>query len=298
MCPPNSRYILAQPAMNIPALRIARISLILTWLASCSSCVPRQMILGRSIRLDTLCDDFEDPKWHFDYQTHVDYRGFWRTDDHGEPDLLRRIKTPDGGKAGSGGALELRTNDNDAKPDQDCLLTIEFKNRRTLTRADQPVFIVRVWLPPFEEWNAGVLNFGFRQTARIDEKTDYYQSIWLFHDGHKPLWFLRNGIAYSDGTQLNFNDMIKGYIAHSNWWTLAIAYDERGVGHYYAAPGTDTPTEKDELINTSQFTRDDGLVSPFMDHMGYSFFSLGYPADHRISPRFVIDDYEVWVMKR
>lgn len=258
-------------------------------------------VLGRTVRLDVLCDDFEDKDWHYDYQKHVCYRGFWRTDDRGEPDLLKHVDTPIGGKVGSTGALEMRTNqnDNDRDPTQDDLLTVEFKDKlgRELTRADQPVFIVRVWLPPFDQWNIGLTIFGFRQTARLNDNSDYYQSIWLAHNGHKPLFFLRNGIAYPNGTQVAFNDDRRYIVTQPGWWTLAIAYDEKGAGHYYASPSTDSPTERNRMVDTTQFRTIGGIDSPFMDHMGYSFFSLGYPGEEKISPRFVIDDYEVWVVK-
>ena len=182
-------------------------------------------ILGRTVRLDVLCDDFEDKDWHYDYHKHIGYRGFWRTDDRGEPDLLKRVDTPDGGKVWSTGALEMRTNqnDNDREPNQDDLLTVEFKDKlgRELTRADQPVFIVRVWLPPFDQWNIGLTIFGFRQTARLDDNSDYYQSIWLVHDGRKPLFFLRNGIAYPNGTQVAFNDERRYYYAA---WLVDLSY--------------------------------------------------------------------------
>ena len=32
-------------------------------------------VLGRTVRLDALYDDFEDKDWHYDYQKHVCYRG-------------------------------------------------------------------------------------------------------------------------------------------------------------------------------------------------------------------------------
>jgi hypothetical protein len=33
-----------------------------------------------------------------------------------------------------------------------------------------------------------------------------------------------------------------------------------------------------------------------MDSVAYGFFSLGYPADGRLTPAFVVDDHEVWIV--
>jgi len=35
---------------------------------------------------------------------------------------------------------------------------------------------------------------------------------------------------------------------------------------------------------------------PQMDSVAYGFFSLGYPADGRLTPAFMLDDYEVWIV--
>jgi hypothetical protein len=278
-------------------------------------------VLGRTVRLGDLCDNFEDADWHYDYQKHKCYREFWRSGaDRGGPKLLKRVTTPDGGKKGSTGALEIRTkyNEKDKNPQQDDLLTAEFTQLgRNLTRADQPVFIVRVWLPPFDQWTKGC-SFGFRATARSEAlkacegyvpAPDYYPSIWLKYlpstsdaagrvDPH-PQFFFRVGTVQVD---------VNGWpIKQPGWWTLALAFDKKGVGHYYARPGVQPPTEKHKMFDTTRFhttmldiTRSlpECFNNPIMDHMGYCFFVLGYPNDIKITPRFVIDDYEVWVVRQ
>lgn len=257
-------------------------------------------VLGRTVRLNALCDDFEDKDWHYDYQKHSCYRGFWRTDDRGDPKLLARIATPDGGKSGSTGALEIRTNNSDSNhdPNQEDLLTVEFNQKlgSELTRADQPVFIVRVWLPPFDQWSKGQsLNFGFRQTARPSNGSEYYASIWLYHNT-PPVGQIEPGPRFVFRIGTDAPDVFDGPIKQPGWWTLAIAFDEKGVGHYYARPGVDVPTEKDEMFSTVQFRPINGTDNPLMDHMGYSFFSLSRSKGDKVSPRFVIDDYEVWIV--
>ena len=255
-------------------------------------------VLGRTIRLDALCDDFEDKNWCYDYQKGGDLRGLWRRGSgRGEPELLTRVPTPDGGRSGSIGALEVRTNKidgNDAKSNQEDFLTVEFKQKlkHSLTRTSQPVFLVRVWLPPFDEWG-NYYWFGFRQEAWLDDKNKYYPSIFLVSDKQtisKPFFRFRIGTGVA-------SDIYGGPIKQSGWWTLAIAFDEKGVGYYYARPGVSVPTENDKMFDTKQFKTNNGTANPFMDHVLYSFFSLMYPPSGNESPRFVIDDYEVWVVK-
>jgi len=280
------------------------ICLILLFLL-CSGCASASGVLGRTVRRNVLCDDFEDANWHYDYQNHKCYRGFWRNGSgRGEPELLKRVTTPGGGKSGSVGALEIRTNkiernddsDPPGNPGQEDLLTIEFKNLGCeLTRADQPVFIVRVHLPSFDQWG-DYYWFGFRQETHFSSKDDdkYYPSIFLVSNKRirsEPFFRFRIGTG-------NAKDKDDVAIKQPGWWTLAIAFDENGVGHYYARSGVDIPTEDDKMFDTTQFRTNDGTANPYMDHVLYGLFSLIYhPLKGNESPQFVIDDYEVWAVK-
>lgn len=256
-------------------------------------------VLGRAVRLDILCDDFEDRDWHYNYQDHTCYRGFWGPADRGEPEFIRRVVTPSGGLKESSGALEIRTDNSgkDNNPGQDDLKTQGFSTRlgRDLARADQPLFVVRVWLPPFSEWpeGKGLGVFGFRQAAQLTENrtSEYYPSIWFCYDkqiGPSPYFFFRLG----NGRAL---DVRGDAISQPGWWTLAIAFDTKGIGHYYARPGIKTPTEANKMFDTTRFRTVDGIDNRRMAFCGYSFFSLG--SKQGASTRFVIDDYEVWAVK-
>jgi hypothetical protein len=86
-------------------------------------------------------------------------------------------------------------------------------------------------------------------------------------------------------------------IRQPSWWTLAVAFDENGIDHYYIRPGKGIPTEKDEICNATQFRTNHNEDTPSMDYVLYSFFHLGYPETGNASPSFVVDDYEVWVME-
>ena len=255
-------------------------------------------VLGRTIRLDVLCDDFEDTNWSYNPQTEKFYKKLWRGGSgRGVPKLLKRITPPYGGKNGSLGALEIATRvetykDND--PEQDDLLTAEYEQilGRKLTRADQPVFIVHVWLPPLDQWS-DVCNFGFRHESFPKNGNKYYPTIWMYYNKQveqKPFFVFRIGTGPT-------RDVRGVSIDQFGWWTLAIAFDKGGIGHYYASPGVNNPTEKNEVFDTTRFRSPNGTDNPSMDYINYSFFSLTCPTNGNTSPRFVIDDYEVWVVK-
>jgi len=266
-------------------------------------------VLGRFRCLDSLCDDFEDENWHYDYSKHTCFRKFWRGNpdvggsQRGEPELLARVPTPYGGKNGSSGALEIRTNkiDSGKVPDQEDLLTIEFEEilGYKLSRIHQPVFIVRVWLPPFDEWG-DTYYFGFRLEASSDNNGDYYPSIWLKkEDNYNPYIAVSirtpQAVAMTKYYKKNLCDIpIKG-INQDGWWTLAIAFDKSGVGYYYARSGSSDLREEDKIYTTTRFETEYGIKDLHMDCINYNLFKIAYPKTGNTSPRFVIDDFEVWV---
>lgn len=241
-------------------------------------------ILGRTNRLAPLCDDFEDSNWHIE--------GLWRGGNpsgRGTPELITRVTTPLGGKVGSTGALEIRTNsiDSDESPDQEDFLTAEYTPRlgRRLTLADQPVFLVRVWLPPFNQWGA-YYRFGFRHEYFLMNGSKTYSSIFLEYKkraGPKPVVIIR--IDKNEYANPNW------VIDRDGWWTLAVGFDEKGVDYFYAYPGLGIPTGKEKIFDGGQIRGGDDTS---IDYFNYSFFSLMYLPTGNASPPIVIDDYETW----
>ena len=100
------------------------------------------------------------------------------------------IATPTGGKPDSLGALEIGRI-NDSMQQEILSPTFNKKLGKVLNRSDKPVFIVRVYLPPFQEWGDDY-HFGFRQQTFMkgvqstiyayayDDK--YSTSIWVKKD--------------------------------------------------------------------------------------------------------------------
>lgn len=278
------------------------------------------VVLGRTTRIDSICDDFEDSNWKYDSTNHRSSNGFWvgtagqkgpDKSDRGSPTILERVTPPQsGGKSGSNGALKIGTNipHDDNISYQDDLRTLNFESKLgyKLTRANQPVFIMRIWLPPFDQWG-DYYSFGFRLEAQSnDTPNSYYPSIWLRYNhilqinGENysfpgPHIFFR--IFYLDGADLKYYEEYGGPIKQPGWWTLAMAFDEKGACYYYARPGVDALIEKDKNFDDIQFMTKYKTKTLTMDYVRASLLSLGYREDARKSPIFEIDDYEVRIIK-
>lgn len=246
-------------------------------------------VLGRTFPLRDLWDDFEETKWCYDCG------GLWRSGSgDGVPEILKRVPTPVGGKEGSKGSLEIRTNkiDRDQSPSMEKLLTAEFKDKlkRKLKRVHKPVFIVRVWLPPFNQWGDHY-TFGFRHESFLENgsKDQNYSSLFLVYNRQYKTPFFR----YRVGTnKLCYEVHDPRPIEQDGWWTL--------VNARKIYPGIGAPSNKGEIAGittiTSLLTKY-GKDALLIDYFNYSFFHLDYPISGNTSPRFVIDDYEVWVDK-
>lgn len=243
--------------------------------------------------VDDLRADFENIDWFNDYNKNIEY---WH-DTHNKdqekrgPESLKPVDTPIGGRPGSHGALEMSRIDD---PWQQEMLSPAFKNKlgRALKREDQPIFIVRIYLPPFDQWG-DAYHFGFRQQTYakgiekvIPEAKDdkYSTSIWVKKDGKKISFYFR-------AANVQPNDQPGGPAVKPGWWTWAIAFDKNGIGHYYISEGTASPTKDDEVFDTTKFQPSN---NPHMEEIEYSYFAIARGGGN---PKFVIDDYEVWVKK-
>ncbi len=254
-----------------------------------SGCASNNILDGH-VRVDALCANFEHQNWlNQNYRSRDD--NYW----HDPPPISDKrgiehkkwVAPPVGSTLDSLGALEI-SRINDLMQQELLSPTFQKKLGKVLKRADKPVFIVRVYLPPVNlSKNYG---FGFRQVtfARGIEKVipitkddKYSTSIWVKNDPKVSFYFrAANGKP---------DDISGGPMVESGWWTWAIAFDRDGIGHYYLSKGTNVPTSNDEVFDTTQFPSPN---NPRMDEIEYSYFAIsGGDGDQK----FVIDDYEVWV---
>ena len=148
------------------------------------------------------CDDFEDTDWGYRYNhpksSHeqdekqrgpggMSSNGLWHEGGkRGTPDLVKRVDTPPGGIEGSTGALLFATKNSgipgrisNSQQQDDLLMMFNRRLGRSIPIAWQPSCTVRVYLPPFEEWeNRTGPQFGMRADCRGRNPDGTVEEYW------------------------------------------------------------------------------------------------------------------------
>ncbi|MBL9124219.1 MAG: hypothetical protein JNG90_11345 [Planctomycetaceae bacterium] len=231
---------------------------------------------GSSVPVPLVGDDFEDPNWSYDQRlpknsADVDGRarnpggrslnGRWyEGTDRGQPDVVRRVSTPEGGLPGSTGSLLIASQFTGVpgKPDgkraqDDLFLGVRERIGRSIPVSRSPSVVVRVFVPPLEEWEAATgSSFGFRTTVRgLNEKKKETEPYW-------PGMFFRlnaGGRSRPPVAQLVIRasepggDYTKMTIKETGWWTLGMSFSPDGRVHYFARPGVDDLTSADRIAS-------------------------------------------------
>src|SRR5262245_25366220 len=166
--------------------------------------------------LNDCCDDFEDPSWSYKYNlpksSHEQdeqqrgpggrsSNGLWHEGaKRGTPDMVKRVSTPPGGIEGSTGALLFATKNSgipgkisNEQQQDDLLMLFDRRLGRSISMNWQPSCTVRVYLPPFEQWEKrSGPSFGMRADCRgrkpSGEMEPYWPGMfWLYRraDGKK-----------------------------------------------------------------------------------------------------------------
>uniref|UniRef100_A0A7C4LP39 Uncharacterized protein n=1 Tax=Schlesneria paludicola TaxID=360056 RepID=A0A7C4LP39_9PLAN len=290
-----------------------------------------QVVPGTGTKLPQISDDFEDPAWSFTLNlpkasSNLDkvdrqpagysannkwYESMYR----GTPDMVRRVEPPVGGLPGSTGALALRTLQSGVpgqltyKFQQDDLLA-NFANTVGFLPVNRtPSVVVRVYLPPFEQWERRTgSHFGFRAdcqtiinkpttTGRIFRTASTTRKV----ENYWPGMFLQFNSKYDGQTKDDSalilirsgsrgEDLAGPHITEPGWWTLGMSFTPDGQVHYYAKPGVGPLTAKDHLASTFPYGYTAMQVNTY-------FFNIVNQDDGRTwSTEFVIDDPEVFVL--
>ncbi|MBX3443057.1 MAG: hypothetical protein KF774_11685 [Planctomyces sp.] len=196
----------------------------------------------------------------------------------GAPDVVRRVETPPGGLAGSKGALYLRTRDSGIpgrpgfKQAQDDFILAA----RPVSVAQSPSFVVRVFLPEWNEWEqrAGV-SFGIRAglTGPMEKEKPAKSVKRLFNRNAKekvvemepyyPGFFLEfvpksspHNKVGTDHAMLLIRANEMGHevpgprLMQTGWWTFGMSVTPDARCHYYACQGVRDLTERDYLTST------------------------------------------------
>lgn len=309
-----------------------------SWLLVCgaaaAACGPRPasaqaIVPGTGYRLAMGGDDFEDPKWGFRYdlpksseeQDHqqrlpggISTNARWQESAlRGVPDQITRVPTPEGGLPGSSGALLIRTRNSgvpgspSGETRQDDLLfnfRSEFGN--SLPVSLTPSVVVRVYVPPFSEWERRYGNtFGFRAgvhtTTTKPKGRGFFRSTETKDEPYWPGMF----ICFIPKKQPDQQDTAKilvrsdqygrdlwGPQITEGWWTLGMTFTPDGMVHYFAHAGIDDLTARDLI----------GSYYPYGFHcetFSTYFFDLVNLDDGMTwSTPWIIDDPAAYVLRR
>jgi hypothetical protein len=268
--------------------------------------------------LTDCCDDFESSSWGYRYNhpksSHeqdenqrgpggMSSNGIWHEGGkRGTPDLVQRVETPAGGIEGSTGSLLFATKNSgipgrvsNSQQQDDLLMMVNRKLGRSIPIAWQPSCTVRVYLPPFSEWEDRTgAQFGMRADCRGRNPDGTVEEYW-------PGMFFLFRSETSRNIEKDFakltiragqrgNDVRSLDINEPGWWTLGMSFTADGQVHYYASPGVDDLTADDFLMSSFPY----GMRCQVFNNF---FFNVANWDNGRTwSTQWVIDDPKVFVV--
>jgi hypothetical protein len=256
------------------------LSVISAMAAGCLLAAPRTarsetLVPGTGEQASGVGDNFEDPQWSYHFNSpkssdDIDKKSRpplgraanhrWSESEHrGQPDLLKRVETPEGGLPGSTGALLIRSmntgvpNSPSGSSKQDDLVG----NTRsglgsTVPVSWRPSVVVRVFLPPWEEWENRVgTSFALRANCKGSKPEKQNEVYW------PGLFITRNGTDRygKESASILVRARESGHdypirkIEETGWWTLGMSFTPDGAVHYYAHPGVEDLTTEDHLTS-------------------------------------------------
>lgn len=294
------------------------------------------IVPGTGQKWEGVGDDFEDESWEFllnlpKSSKNIDQvvRGpsGYSTNDRmlestyrGTPDIVRRVETPPGGLPGSKGALLLQTRESGIpgqlsyKMQQDDLIVnVAGRIGGHITPDRQPSVVVRVYAPPFDEWEERTgSHFGFRIEAsgwgvgEVEKKTGFlnrktvkvrdrkYENYWpgfFFQFNRKE----DSGAAQDSAVLVircddNGQDFL-GPAITPGWWTLGMSVTAEGRVHYYARQGVENLRPQDHLASTFPYGSKADKFNTFF------FNSVNMDDGKSWSTKFIIDDPTLYIMR-
>lgn len=276
------------------------------------------VVPGTGNFLSQCSDDFEDTKWS--YRLNLPKSSYEQDDvqrapggysnnklwhegaKRGTPDVVKRVKTPAGGIEGSQGALMFQTRlsgipgqlTNQQQQD-DLLMKFDRKLRRSIPVEWTPSCTVRVYLPPFEEWeNRSGPSFGMRgdcRGRRSDGETDaYWPGMFLLFHSETSKNVEADYAQISVRSNGRGKDMASVEIKEPGWWTMGMTFTPDGQIHYYASEGVDDLTEEDYLTSSYPYNYKCLCFNNF-------FFNVANWDNGRSwSTPWVIDDPKIFVV--
>lgn len=297
--------------------------------------VQAQIVPGTGQQLTEVADDFEDEKWSFvlnlpKASSNIDKvdrqpagystNGMWfESTFRGTPDFVKRVETPEGGLPGSKGALAMQTlysgipGQLSNKFQQDDLIAnVSQKLGFMLPATWTPSYTVRVYIPPFEQWEQRVgSSFGFRADCQtiINKPTkvgrifrtggtsreieQYWPGFFIqFNAKNHPQHPTQNTATILIRSGERGEDIQGPVITKSGWWTLGMTITPDGKVHYYGHEGVANLTSRDHLYSNFPYGYKCLQSSTY-------FFNIVNQDDGRTwSTRWIVDDPKVYVATR
>lgn len=290
--------------------------------------VQAQLVPGTGTKLSKVGDDFEDEDWKWipngakasrEQDGNVRRptglsanRRWFESPKRGMPDVIERVATPANGLPGSTGALKLQTLNTGipGRPsfqmEQDDFIMSCSSRIGAISVSRNPSCTVRVWLPPFENWeNRSGAHFGYRAdlkttisekekrlffTRSVKKSESYWPGFFIeFHSSHDPRFPNDEAMLLIRGN--NGGHEVRSIQMTPGWWTLGMSFTPDGRVHYYARQGVEDLRAQDHLYSSFPYSYQ---AERFATH----FFNSVNQNDGRTwSTPFIIDDPAVHVLR-
>lgn len=292
------------------------------------------VVPGTGVKLAT--EDFEDPNWTFvanwpKSSYNLDKRvrrpiGYssngilYESSKRGIPEIMQRVTPPEGGLAGSTGALKMKSRYTGVPSrlsfrtqQDDVLMDLSDQMGHYISVSQKPSAVVRVYLPPLEKWDPqSGTTFGMRckVTGVGPDEPEEGERRGLFSRRRKRRGRVRDNFYPS--IFINFNSKSSGYekdtatliirgndfnedfnakeISQTGWWTMGISFTADGRAHYYASPGVDDLTDKDHIA--SHFPQ-----SVRVEYFHSFYFNVCNQDCGQWSTEWIVDDPTVYALK-
>ncbi|MCE9545650.1 MAG: hypothetical protein K8T25_09045 [Planctomycetia bacterium] len=275
-------------------------------------------------------DDFEDASWEYIFNLPKStedinknqnapsgqskngrwYEGMKR----GQPDVIRRVPTPEGGLAGSKGSLLLQTLQSGVAghpsyhmQQDDFIADVNYKLGSAISVSRSPSVVTRVFFPPLDKWerrNGASFAFRVATEAYTNKRSGglfsrgssrSLETYWLgFFVDFRPKSDAKDSkdtIEMRIRADESGQDFPAVKVTKTGWWTLGMSFSPDGQVHYFAHPGVADLTAKDLVISKTPY----GLRCETFKTM---FFNVCSGDDGRTwSTPWIIDDPTVYVAK-
>ncbi len=296
--------------------------------------VARPLVPGTGTLIDYIGDNFEDTSWSFINNfpkssreqderlrspTGKSTNGRWiEGPERGQPDHMKVVPNPAGALEGSQYGLMMRTlnsgipgyRSNDVQQD-DLIANCISRLGMSIPVRDMPSTVVRVYLPPAEQWeNRSGPHFGFRiststtvtertegrgffASSRMETKSEpYWPGIWIHFKSETSRNVDEDSAFLTIRGDRRGRDIRMKVIPAEQfgWWTFGISATGDGQIHFYAKQGVENLTAADHI--TSQYP-----YSYNAEHFRTFFFNACNKNDGKSwSTPFIIDDPQLFVV--